>query len=162
MMETSFSPATDDGLGINDQLHPAAELLCDSSSKPPPLKCAVEECAIESDIQEHSPSLVLPPTSPLSVSHDPSSGHILRSESAASDSVMLNKFASPARQSGSSSRGEGVDQAMDAPPFDDVESNRAMVKARIAAVEASPISASRIASNVERLWKFLAFVNSGF
>ncbi|GMH08610.1 hypothetical protein Nepgr_010450 [Nepenthes gracilis] len=143
-MESSFSPAAGDGL----------------------------------DIQEHNPSLVLPPASPLSVSHDPSSGHILRSESTVSDSVMLNKLASPARQvtnclsaaassedvsidhSGSSSHGEGVDQAMDAPPFDDVESNRAMVEARIAAVEASPNSACMIASDVERLWKQLVEIKA--
>ncbi|GMH16987.1 hypothetical protein Nepgr_018828 [Nepenthes gracilis] len=178
MMESSFSPTTGDGLGINDQLHPTAELLCDSGSKPPPLKCAVEDCAIKSDIQEHSPSLVLPPASPLSVSHDPSSSHILRSESAVSDSVLLNKLTSPARQvtnclsaaassedasidhSGSSSRGEGVDQAVDAPPFDDVESNRAMIEARIAAVEASPNSACRIASDVERLRKQLVEIKA--
>ncbi|GMH12817.1 hypothetical protein Nepgr_014658 [Nepenthes gracilis] len=50
-------------------------------------------------------------------------------------------------------RGEGVDQAVDAPPFDDVDSNRAMVEAQIVAVEALPNSTCRIASDVERLRK---------
>ncbi|GMH06065.1 hypothetical protein Nepgr_007905 [Nepenthes gracilis] len=50
-----------------------------------------------------------------------------------------------------SSSAEVVDHDSIVPPFDEVESKMAKVEARIAAREALPNSASRIASNVERL-----------
>ncbi|GMH10626.1 hypothetical protein Nepgr_012467 [Nepenthes gracilis] len=54
-----------------------------------------------------------------------------------------------------SSGAKGEDLDLIVPPFDEVESKVAKIEARIAAREALPNSASRIASDVEHLWRKL-------
>ncbi|GMH08565.1 hypothetical protein Nepgr_010405 [Nepenthes gracilis] len=102
-------------------------------------------CELKSDVQEHSPSPVLPPASPFAELLEPCSGYILRSGSAVRDSVLQCNCASSKRQvivclsaavssddaisdhNGSSCHGEGEDHDVDVPNLEDAESKRAIV-----------------------------------
>ncbi|GMH19871.1 hypothetical protein Nepgr_021712 [Nepenthes gracilis] len=156
-MESSISPAIllEDVnepcqlVGVTDQLQPETVCLCDSDLKPSSLKPAAEKCGLEYGVKKHSPF-------PCNIaSSKRQEAACLRVAASSEDAIIDHR--------GSSSRGEGVaypanvssfldlqgeDHDLDVLTFDDVELKMTMFEARIAAKEASPNSASRIATEV--------------